>query len=71
MSTHQQPPPQPEVPAELWMLWNIEDSGWVISLDALHSGPTFLVAFSEAHAGVAAEHQGREYGITAIPVRVK
>ena len=63
------PTRKPEIPAELWMLW--EGSGWVVSVDEAPGGPTYLVAFSEADADSAAAHQEETFGVECVPVRVK
>jgi hypothetical protein len=70
MSTHQQPS-QPEVPAELWLLWIPDSRIYVLSMDDARDGPTYLAAFSQAEATRAAEHQGRMYDFHCVPVRVK
>jgi hypothetical protein len=69
--THQQPPSQPEIPAELWMLWIPRLGEWALSLEARKDGPTYLVAFSEPQAAAAAKHQNEHYVVTCHPVRVK
>jgi hypothetical protein len=66
----------PEIPGELWMLMNRNDScepegGWVRSFDDAPSGETFLVAFSEKEALAAAAHQNELYFLNCVPVRVK
>lgn len=59
----------PDIPAELWMLWN--GRGWVCSIDDAREGATYLVAFSEGEARNAAKHQEENYYIECVPVRVK
>ena len=39
-----------DLPAELWMLWNQDTEGWLLSIDGCPEGETYLVAFSEDEA---------------------
>jgi hypothetical protein len=71
MSTHQQPPSQPEVPAELWMLWAPDDSDWISDGDADSPATGLVVCLSEAGAQGFADYLADSGQAWAIPVRVK
>jgi hypothetical protein len=67
----QDPRPQPEPPAELWMLWLPDSDRWVVSFDEARDGTTFLVCMTEEEALRAATHQNDLYDLECVPVRVK
>lgn len=61
----------PPVPDELWMLWVIDSSKYLVSIDEARGGTTYLIAFSKTEAEEAARHQFEQYFVESIPVRVK
>jgi hypothetical protein len=67
----QQTPPQPEPPAELWMLWCPDSHRWVVSFDEARDGITFLVCMTAEQALRASSHQNDLYDLECVPVRVK
>jgi hypothetical protein len=71
MSTLQQPPSQPEIPAEVWLLWNATGGHWAYDGDLMAPLEGRIACLSERDAIEYAEYLHLSVGITAVPVRVK
>jgi hypothetical protein len=71
MSTHQQPPSQPEIPAELWMLLAPDDSEWIKDGDWGSPASGLVVCLSAADAMDFCDYLADKGQAWAIPVRVK
>lgn len=70
------PAVSPPVPAQLWALWQDlpghEHGGYyIVSLDDAPHGETYLVAFTETEAVMAANYQNESYDLNCRPVRIK
>jgi hypothetical protein len=65
------PPPLPEVPPEVWLLWNATAGHWTYDADAMAPLDGFIACLSRKGAQAYAEHLKQILGVTAIPVRVK
>ncbi len=69
----QQPPSQPEIPAELWMLWTPQASDWLYESEPDANGfPSAWVVFtSDRDATQYAKQLREDCDIIATAVRVK
>jgi hypothetical protein len=74
MATREKQIAGPAIPSELWMLLDAGNGprNWVKATDGLGGlAESYLVAFTEAEAQAAAEHQNEMYYMDCRPVRVK
>jgi hypothetical protein len=65
------PEKQPEIPAELWMLWAPDDSEWIKDGDADSPPSGLVVCLSAADAMDFCDYLADKGQAWAIPVRVK
>jgi hypothetical protein len=76
MSTHPQPPPQPEIPAELWMLWDFGEGDraqgdWAHGNNPESLGGDYAVFLTNTAAHNEAVYRHKTTGARVRPVRVK
>jgi len=55
---------------ELWMLWNTETTGWVLSVDDPDPYDAYLCAMSFEAIEALQAHQANLYQVKSVPIRI-
>jgi hypothetical protein len=69
--SNQLSPSQPEIPGELWMLWDIDMSTWLTDGDYDSPVGSYLVCLSQSDAEAVQAYYENIHGLLTKPARVK